>query len=66
MKKSELIHWRLQAMLREHSFSDLQYLGVRPDSIGMNQHWYSIDGNEVPVDAIEELESEEVNERDTV
>ena len=66
MKKSELIHWRLQAMLREHSFSDLQYLGVKPDSIGMNQHWYSIDGNEVPVDAIEELESEEVNESDTV
>ena len=66
MKKSELIHWRLQAMLREHSFSDLQYLGVRPDSIGMNQHWYSINGNEVPVDAIEELESEEVNESDTV
>ena len=52
MKKSELIHWRLQAMLREHSFSDLAYLGVRPDSIGMDQHWYSIDGNEVPVDAL--------------
>ena len=66
MKKSELIHWRLQAMLREHSFPDLQYLGVRPDSIGVNQHWYSIGGNEVPVDAIEELESEEVNESDTV
>ena len=66
MKKSELIHWRLQAMLREHSFPDLQYLGVRPDSIGVNQHWYSIDGSEVPVDAIEELESEEVNESDTV
>ena len=66
MKKSELIHWRLQAMLREHSFQDLQYLGVKPDSIGVNQHWYSIDGNEVPVDAIEELESEEVNESDTV
>ena len=66
MKKSELIHWRLQAMLREHSFPDLQYLGIRPDSIGVNQHWYSIDGNEVPVDAIEELESEEVNESDTV
>ena len=66
MKKSELNHWRLQAMLREHSFPDLQYLGVRPDSIGVNQHWYSIDGNEVPVDAIEELESEEVNESDTV
>ena len=66
MKKSELIHWRLQAMLREHSFPDLQYLGVRPDSIGMNQHWYSIDGNEVPVDSITELESEEVDESDTI
>ena len=66
MKRSELIHWRLQAMLREHSFPDLAYLGVRPDSIGIIQHWYSIDCNEVPVDAIEELESEEVNESDTV
>ena len=66
MKKSELIHWRLQAMLREHSFSDLQYLGVRPDSIGMNQHWYMIGDNEVPVDAITELESEDVDESDTV
>ena len=59
MKKSELIHWRLQAMLREHSFPDLQYLGVRPDSIGIEQHWYQIGENEVPVDAITELDSEE-------
>ena len=41
-------------MLREHTFSDLAYLGIRED-----QHWYSIDGNEIPVDAIEELESVE-------
>ena len=54
MKKSELIHWRLLAMLREHTFSDLAYLGIRED-----QHLYSIDGNEIPVDAIEELESVE-------
>ena len=54
MKKSELIHYRLQAMLRENSFSDLSYLGVRD-----NVHWYDIVGNEVPVDAIEELESVE-------
>ena len=66
MKRSELIHWRLQAMLREHSFPDLQYLGVRPDSIGINQHWYMIGDNEVPVDAISELESEDVDESDTV
>ena len=61
MKRSELIHWQLQAMLRENSFSQdqLEYLGVRKDSIGVPQHWYSIGGNEVPVDAIEELESNE-------
>ena len=59
MKKSELIHWRLQAMLREHSFSDLQYLGVRPDSIGVDQHWYRSGAAEVPVDSITELDSEE-------
>ena len=36
------------------SFSDLSYLGMRD-----NVHWYDIGGNEVPVDAIEELESVE-------
>ena len=68
MKKSELIHWRLQAMLREHNFSDLAYLGVRKDSIGMPQHWYMIGDNEDPVDAITELESEEEDddESDTI
>ena len=61
MKKSELIHWQLQAMLRENSFNEdnLVYLGVRKDSIGMPQHWYRIGGNEVPGDAIEELTSKE-------
>ena len=66
MKKSELVHWRLQAMLRENSFSDLKYIGVKPDSVGINQHWYNINGHEVPVDAIEELEWEEVDESDTI
>ena len=46
-------------MLREHTFSDLQYWGVRPDSIGVDQHWYRIGEAEVPVDAITELDSEE-------
>ena len=61
MKRSELIHWQLQAMLREHSFStdQIEDLGVREDSIGIPQHWYSIGGTEVPVDAIEELNSTE-------
>ena len=49
-------------MLREHTFSDLSYLGVRKDSIGMPQHWYNIGVNGVPVDSIEELESVEVDE----
>ena len=46
-------------MLREHTFRDLQYLGVRPDSVGVNQHWYRIGEAEVPVDSITELDSEE-------
>ena len=66
MKKSELVHWRLQAMLRENSFSDLKYIGVKPDTVGINQHWYNINGHEVTVDAIEELECEEVDESDTI
>ena len=66
MKKSELVHWRLQAMLRENSFSDLKYIGLKPDSVGINQHWYNINGHEVPVDAIEELEGDEVDESDTI
>ncbi len=67
VSKSELIHHRLQAMLREHSFRDLKYLGIRPDSIGIDQHWYMIGDNEVPVDAIQELESVETDdESDTL
>ena len=46
-------------MLREHTFRDLQYLGVRPDSIGVDQHWYRIGEAEVPLDSITELDSEE-------
>ena len=66
-KQSELMHYRLQAMLREHTFKDLEYIGVRPDSIGVDQHWYLIAGVEVPVDAIEELGNlEEVDESDTI
>ena len=57
--QKELMHYRLQAMLREHTFKDLQYIGVRPDSIGVDQHWYRIAGVDVPVDSITELDSEE-------
>ena len=60
-KQSELMHYRLQAMLREHSFPDLEYLGIRKDSIGVDQHWYRIGKAEVPVDSIVELDTEEVD-----
>ena len=54
-------------MLREHSFRDLQYLGVRPDSVGIDQHWYRIGEAEVPVDSITELDTEEEdNESDSI
>ena len=60
--KSELMHYRLQAMLREYSFPDLEYLGVAPDSIGVDQHWYRIGGAKVPVDSIVELDNVEVSD----
>ena len=66
MKKSELIHWRLQAIIREQNIPDLEYLGVKPDSIGIPQHWYRIGEAEVPADSITELDSEEVDESDTI
>ena len=63
--KNDLLHYRLQAIIRD--IPDLQYLGVRSDSIGMPQHWYQIGKAEVPVDAITELECEETEEEsDTV
>ena len=66
--KTELIHHRLQAMLREHSFSDLEYLGERKSyKSGELQHFYRIGEHEVPVDAITELESVETDdESDTL
>ena len=66
-KQSELMHYRLQAMLREHTSQNLEYLGLSPDSIGVDQHWYRIGEAEVPVDTIEELGNmEEVDESDTI
>ena len=58
--KTELTHYRLQALLREHSFPDLEYIGERKSwKSGEMEHWYRIGENEVPVDAIEHLESVE-------
>ena len=60
---SELIHWRLQALLRENSFPDLEYLGERPSyKTGKMIPWYRIGGAEVPIDAITEFETEDDDE----
>ena len=67
ISQSDLIHHRLQAMLREHKFHDLEYLGKRESfKSGKLEHWYRIGESEVPVDAITELESEDTDESDTI
>ncbi len=58
--RQELLHYRLQAVLREHSFPDLEYIGERKSwKSGKLEHWYRIGEAEVPVDAITEFETEE-------
>ena len=58
--REELLHYRLQAVLREHSFPDLEYIGERPSyKTGNMVHWYRIGKAEVPVDAITEFDTEE-------
>ena len=57
--REELLHYRLQAVMREHSFPDLEYIGERPSyKTGNMVHWYRIGKAEVPVDAITEFETE--------
>ena len=58
--REDLLHYRLQAVLRENNFPDLEYIGERPSyKTGENVPWYRIGKAEVPVDAIVDLESEE-------
>ena len=66
--REELLHYRLQAVMREHSFPDLEYIGERPSyKTGNMVHWYRIGKAEVPIDAITEFEAEEdEDESDTV
>lgn len=50
MKPSDLIHYRIQAAMRENTFppDELEYLGLRD-----GEHWYRIAGeHEVPVSNI--------------
>ena len=53
--KSDLIHLKIQAAMREHVFDEdqMKYLGLRDDG----KHWYLIAGEyEVSVDQLEEFE----------
>lgn len=55
--KSELIHHKIQAAMRENIFKEdqMKYLGLRDDG----KHWYLIAGEyEVSVDQLEEFEME--------
>ena len=66
--KLDLLHYRLQAILRDYNMPDLEYLGERPSyKTGEDVHWYRIGNAEVPIDAITEFEAEEdESESDTV
>lgn len=56
--KSELIHLKIQAAMREYVFEEnqMKYLGIREDG----KHWYLIGGEyEVPADQLEAFEMED-------
>ena len=57
--KSELLHLKLQAAMREHQFDETEhkYLGVREIEEGAGNHYYLIANQyEVCVDQIEDFE----------
>ena len=61
--RHELLHWRLQAILRDYTMPDLEYIGERSSyKSGKMVPWYRIGKAEVPVDAITEFEAEENND----
>ena len=61
----ELLHYRLQAILRDYNMPDLEYLGERKSYKSDEMvHWYRIGNTEVPIDAITEFEAEETNDED--
>ncbi len=60
---TELLHYRLQAVLRDYNMPDLEYIGDRPSyKTGDTVPWYRIGEAEVPIDAITEFETEEEDE----
>jgi len=56
----DLLHYRLQAILRDYNMPDLEYIGERKSwKSGEIVHWYKIGKAEVPIDAITEFDTEE-------
>ena len=56
----DLLHHRLQAILRDYNMPDLEYVGERKSwKSGKIVHWYRIGEAEVPIDAITEFDTEE-------
>ena len=65
ISSADLMHHRLQAWLRENKCKDIEYLGfLESYKSGQKEHMYRIGEHEVPVDAIESLEMEEVEEEE--
>ena len=61
----ELLHWRLQAILRDYDMPGLEYIGKRMNHDGDSMvHWYRIGKAEIPLDMITELETEEHYDED--
>jgi hypothetical protein len=58
LSKAELIHYKIQAAMRENNFAEnqMKYLGLKEDG----KHWYLVAGeHEVSVDQFEEFELNE-------
>ena len=62
ISKSDLMHHRLQAWLRDHTCQDIEYLGEQEDHNGEMKHLYRIGEHKVFHDQVEELEMVEVDE----
>ena len=60
--KADLMHFRLQAWLREHTCEDIAYLGEEKDKTGKMKHLYRIGEHEVFHDMIHDLEMVEVED----
>ena len=56
ISRADLMHYRLQAWLREYKCDDIEYLGEYEDVLGIMRHWYRIAEHEVSVDCIEDLD----------